>query len=58
VHVDPDGTHATFGDTLFLYGNVLYGNCTGDAVKIDGRWMITRDTECALLALGSIACPS
>ena len=51
------GAVAVDGPTLFLQGAVLYSNQTGQAIKVDGRWMITRESECALLALGSIACP-
>lgn len=52
-----DDTNAEFTFTLFLNGGVLYGNQQGSAVKVDGRWMITRDPECVLLSLGSISCP-
>jgi hypothetical protein len=53
-----DDSHADIVFTLFLNGGVLYGNQHGHAVKVDGRWMMTRDSECSLLALGSISCPS
>jgi hypothetical protein len=52
-----DAEHADITFTLFLNGGVLYTNRTGHAVKIDGRWMMTRSSECDLLALGNISCP-
>jgi hypothetical protein len=52
-----DPSHADFVFTLFLHGSPLYSNQTGHAVQVDGRWMVTRESECSLLALGSISCP-
>lgn len=57
VHLTDD-THADVVFTLFLNGGVLYSNQHGAAVKVDGRWMMTRGSECALLSLGGITCPS
>jgi hypothetical protein len=52
-----DASHADFVFTLFLHGGPLYSHLTAHAVKVDGRWMITRDSQCSLLSLGSITCP-
>jgi hypothetical protein len=52
-----DATHARFTFTLLLHGQPLYMNQQGEAVKIDGRWMMTRQSECSLLALGQLICP-
>jgi hypothetical protein len=52
-----DATHATFEFTLLLHGSPLSTNQRGAAVKVDGRWMITRESECSLLALGQLICP-
>jgi hypothetical protein len=29
----------------------------GQAIKINGTWMVSRDTVCALLEHGGISCP-
>jgi hypothetical protein len=36
---------------------VLFGQRSGVAVRIDGRWMVSRATECSLLSLGGLVCP-
>ena len=52
-----DAAHATVDYTLLFGGQAQFGTRTGTAVKIDGAWKVSRDTECALLALGGITCP-
>jgi hypothetical protein len=52
-----DADHATVQYTLLYNGQPLYGQRTGAAVKVDGNWQVSRDTECELLALGGITCP-
>lgn len=53
--LDPD--HAEVRYTLLHGGVPQFGLRTGTAVRIDGRWMVSRATECALLSLGGITCP-
>jgi hypothetical protein len=53
-----DATHAEFVFTLLLHGSPLYAHQNGGAVKVDGKWMITRESECSLLALGQLICPA
>jgi hypothetical protein len=52
-----DADHAVIDYTLLLDGAPLWGRRTGAAIKIDGVWKVSRDTECSLLAVGSIMCP-
>jgi hypothetical protein len=52
-----DADHAEVQYTLLHGGQPQFGLRTGTAVRIDGRWMVSRATECALLSLGGITCP-
>ena len=52
-----DADHAEVQYTLLHDGQPQFGLRTGVAVRIDGRWMVSRATECALLSLGGITCP-
>jgi hypothetical protein len=52
-----DAQHASVDYTLLWNGTPQFGRRTGTAVRIDGVWKVSRDTECALLALGNITCP-
>jgi hypothetical protein len=53
-----DPTHADVVYTLLNDGETVYANLPGKAVKVDGTWKVTRDTACALLAMGGIRCPA
>ena len=52
-----DADHAEVQYTLLHDGQPQFGLRTGVAVRIDGRWKVSRATECALLSLGGITCP-
>jgi hypothetical protein len=52
-----DADHAEVQYTLLHDGQPQFGLRTGTAVRIDGTWMVSRATECALLSLGGIVCP-
>jgi hypothetical protein len=52
-----DATHADVRYTLLFDGQPRYVQA-GGAVKIDGRWYITRETVCSLLTNGGIKCPA
>jgi hypothetical protein len=52
-----DDTHADVEWSLLLDGTSRFGTLPGGAIKIDGRWYITRDTVCNLLTYGGIICP-
>ncbi len=53
-----DADHASVDYTLLFAGQPQFGVRTGTAVRIDGAWKVSRDTECALLALGNVSCPA
>jgi hypothetical protein len=53
-----DSTHADIVFTLYLHDSPLYGHQPASAVKVNGRWMMTRKSECDLLAHGSLICPA
>jgi hypothetical protein len=53
-----DPTHADVVYTLLHGGAPLYANLPGKAVKVDGKWLVTRDTACGLLSMGGITCPA
>jgi hypothetical protein len=52
-----DAAHADVRYTILWDGTPQYAFQPGQAVKIDGTWMVSRDTVCALLAHGGITCP-
>jgi hypothetical protein len=52
-----DVDHATVQYVLLWNGQSQFGVRTGTAVRVDGVWKVSRDTECALLSLGGISCP-
>jgi hypothetical protein len=52
-----DATRADVRYTILFDGKPQYAFQPGQAVKIDGKWMVSRDTVCALLRYGGITCP-
>ena len=55
-----DFTSATSAEVSYsvFAGRVLVRpDLTGIAVLVDGRWLVSRETVCNLLALNGIACP-
>jgi hypothetical protein len=53
--VDPDHALVTF--SLLRDGAALLANQQGVAVRIDGRWVVSRATYCAIVAMGGVSCP-
>jgi hypothetical protein len=53
-----DDTHADVRYSLLYDARPAYPDQAGGAVKIDGRWYITRETVCSLLTHGGITCPA
>jgi hypothetical protein len=43
--------------SLLANGVLIRVDLTGIAVLVDGRWLVSRETVCNLLALNGIACP-
>ena len=56
VVIEGDRAEVTY-DVLFG-GTVTYPDLSGDAVMIDGVWMVTRDRFCGFLASARVSCPS
>ncbi len=56
VVIDGDRAEVTY-DVLFG-GSVTYSDLSGDAVKIDGVWMVSRDRFCGFMASARVSCPS
>jgi hypothetical protein len=52
-----DATHAKVRYTILFSGQPQYERLPGEALKIDGRWVVSRNTVCDLLAKGNIICP-
>jgi hypothetical protein len=52
-----DADHAKVRYTILFNGQPQYERRPGEALKIDGRWVVSRNTVCELLAEGQIACP-
>jgi hypothetical protein len=50
-------TSAEVDYSLFANRVLIRPNLTGIAVLVDGRWLVSRETVCNLLALNGIACP-
>ena len=56
VVIEGDRAEVTY-DVLFG-GTVTYSNLSGDAVQIDGVWMVPRDRFCDFMASARVRCPS
>ena len=50
--VAPEVTYSVFAGRVLIRPDL-----TGIAVLVDGRWLVSRETVCNLLALNGIACP-
>ena len=52
-----DGDVADVSYDLLFGGTPTYPDLTGDAVRIDGTWKITREMCCAMMASARVGCP-
>jgi len=52
-----DATHADVRYTVLFDGRPQFSMVPGQAIKIDGRWMVSRETVCNLLKNGGLTCP-
>lgn len=52
-----DSSHADVRYTALFDGRPQYSMVPGQAIKIDGKWMVTRETVCNLLKNGGLTCP-
>jgi hypothetical protein len=50
-------TRAEVQYTILHDGVPSYSRMSGEAIKIDGKWMVTRQTVCNLLEYGGLTCP-
>lgn len=63
IHLDPTAVEID-GDTAEVTYNVMFGeqaaysDLTGDAVRIDGVWSVTRARFCAFMSSARVSCPS
>lgn len=56
ITVSGDVADVTY-DLLFG-GNPTYPDLTGDAIRVDGTWLITREMFCSVMASARVGCPS
>lgn len=56
VFVDPTNAVARF--TLTYSGGAPYGTRNGTAVLHNGKWLVSRDTYCRVIAFGDAQCPA
>lgn len=52
-----DATHADVRYSILFNGQPQYSMRPGKAIKFNGKWMVTRETVCELLAVGAVLCP-
>jgi hypothetical protein len=50
-------SHADVRYTILHGGNPDFSMMPGQAIKIDGKWMVSRDTVCNPLTYGGLHCP-
>lgn len=58
VAVVIDGDRAEVIYDVLFGGTVTYSDLSGDAVMIDGVWMVSRDRFCGFMASARVSCPS
>ncbi|MXZ68913.1 MAG: hypothetical protein F4Z17_08050 [Acidimicrobiia bacterium] len=58
VAVVIDGDRAEVTYNVLFGGSVTYSDLAGDAVKVDGVWMVSRDRFCGFMASARVSCPS
>ena len=55
VLTGPDTADVTY--SVLLDGQVALGGVVGNAVRVDGRWLVGQDTFCAIATQGSDTLP-
>lgn len=58
VDVIVDGDQATVTYDVLFGGTVAYPNLSGDAIKTDGVWVVSRDRFCGFMSSARVSCPS
>ena len=56
ITVSGDSAEVTY-DLLFG-GNPTYPDLTGDAIRVDGTWLVTREMFCSIMTSARVGCPS
>jgi len=56
ITVSGDLASVTY-DLLFS-GNPTYPDLTGDAIRVDGAWLVTREMFCSIMTSARVGCPS
>ena len=56
ITVSGDLASVTY-DLLFS-GNPTYPDLTGDAIFVDGAWLVTREMFCSIMTSARVGCPS
>ena len=56
ISISGDTAEVTY-DLLFG-GNPTYPDLTGDAIRVDGTWVVTREMFCSIMASARVGCPS
>lgn len=56
VEIDGDTAEVTY-DVMFGE-QAAYSDLTGDAVRVDGVWSVTRGRFCAFMSSARVSCPS
>ncbi len=55
IFVDPE--HAAVWFSIFINGSPVLSRHRGDAVLVDGEWMMARSTFCQIMAMAGVTCP-
>ena len=55
IFVDPE--HAAVWFSIFVNGSPVLSRHRGDAVLVEGEWMMARSTFCQIMAMGGVTCP-
>ena len=55
--VEIDGTAATVTYDVLFADAVAYADLTGEAVNVDGQWLVTKDQFCGFMATARTPCP-
>ena len=56
ISINGDTADVTY-DLLFG-GNPTYPDLAGDAIRVDGTWVVTREMFCSIMTSARVGCPS
>jgi hypothetical protein len=55
IFVDPE--HAPVWFSILVNGSPVLARHRGDAVLVEGEWMMARSTFCQIMAMAGVTCP-